>query len=189
MCVRVPFPLFVVGEGQTIMEWEILCAYWHQCEQSVVSNWTKGFSEAAGDPQERKRCYKGNKEVSGGPSQHQLHPDILTHTLTGRKSHGDEATHSWNLKQAGNQRSGKPKADKMRRSQRENSVLKMGCRGWRDRKVLGCMFWMQHFFPPIPYARNSTKERWANRLQTKPTDKQQEGFLLLHWDKCLLLWY
>lgn len=49
MCVRVTFPLFTVREGQIIVEWKIRGAYWHQCEQSVASDSTKGFSAAARD--------------------------------------------------------------------------------------------------------------------------------------------
>lgn len=51
MCACVfAFSFNVVGEGQVIQEWVILGASWHQCEQSMASDGTKGFSEAAGEP-------------------------------------------------------------------------------------------------------------------------------------------
>lgn len=55
----------MVGEGQTILEWAILGASWHPCEQSMASDWTKGFSEAAGEPR-RGRDSTGRGEGSGG---------------------------------------------------------------------------------------------------------------------------
>lgn len=49
----------MAGEGQTIMERKILGAYWQQWGQSVVSDWTKGFSEAAGDPLGEEEMIQG----------------------------------------------------------------------------------------------------------------------------------
>lgn len=68
----------------------------------MVFNWIKGFLEVVGDFQERKRCYKGNKEVSGGFFQYQLYFDILIYIFIGRKSYGDEVIYLWNFKQVGN---------------------------------------------------------------------------------------
>lgn len=41
------------------MERKILGACWHQWEQSMVSDWTKGFSEAAGNPLGEEEMIQG----------------------------------------------------------------------------------------------------------------------------------
>lgn len=50
MCVHLPFPLFMVGEEEIIVEWKVLGICWHQCGQTMASDWAKAFSEAEVTP-------------------------------------------------------------------------------------------------------------------------------------------